>query len=84
MLLERLIAKQTELGVSDSEFARILEIPRSTWQLTRTRVKPVMWRVVVAAVRRFPEMAEDATLFLRSDAMHVARRATGANSPLGS
>lgn len=72
MLLERLVAKQEELGFSDIEFARLLDIPRSTWQLTRTRVKPVMWRVAVAAVRRFPEMADDAGLFLRSKATDVA------------
>lgn len=76
MLLERLVAKQTELGLSDVEFARLLDIPRSTWQLTRTRVKPIMWRVAVAAVRSFPEMAEDAALFLRSEATYVAAAAT--------
>lgn len=72
MLLERLVEKQKELGLIDSEFARLLGVPRSTWQLTRTRVKPLRWGIAAAVVKTFPELEGDVALFLRSEATDVA------------
>ncbi len=71
MLLDRLTDKQRELGLVDAEFGRLLGVPRSTWQLTRTRVKPLRWGVAVAAIKTFPEMEGDVALFLRSEATAV-------------
>ncbi len=68
MLLDTLIAKQRELRENDYQFAARLSIPRATWQLTRTRVKPLGRRVALAARRAFPEMESKVVSFLLSDA----------------
>lgn len=77
MLLERLIERQAGLRLNDSEFAHLLGVKRSTWQLTRTGMKPVRWSVASGAVAAFPDLADDATLFLR----HSATRSTDTATP---
>lgn len=68
MLLNRLIERQRELGLPDREFADALGVPRSTWQLTRTGIKQIGGRIVVAVVKRFPDLRPDVVSFLASDA----------------
>lgn len=72
MLLDKLVGRQHDLGLTDREFADELGVPRSTWQLTRTGVKPIGHRVIVAVIRRFPELRQDAVSFLASMATDVA------------
>ena len=75
MLFQRLLDRQRQLRLSDRQFANLLGIPRSTWQLTRTGVRPVGRRVAVAALQTFPDLAPDVALFLLSSATSVARAA---------
>lgn len=75
MVLERLITKQRELGLTDTAFAARLGIPRQTWGLTRTGFKPVRRRVALAAMRAFPEMTAECVSFLLSDATVRTRNA---------
>jgi len=76
MLFQKLLDKQEQLGLSDREFANLLKIPRSTWQLTRTGVRPMGRRVAIAAMQTFPDLAPDVALFLLSEATLAARTAT--------
>jgi len=64
VLLPKLIAKQRERGLSDREFAKLLDVPRSTWQLTRTGRVPLGPKVARGAQRAFDDLAPLATLFL--------------------
>lgn len=75
MLLERLIQKQRDNNQTDEEFADFLGVPRSTWQLTRSGVKPVARRIAVAAAKTFPDLKPLVVSFLLSDAAYVAKRA---------
>lgn len=68
MLRERLIARQRELGLSDREFAQLLGVPRSTWQLTRAGRKRVGPRIARAIIKAFPDLAPEAISFLLTDA----------------
>lgn len=63
-LVALITAKQEQLGMSDGEFSTMLGIPRSTWQLTRTGVKPLGRRVAEAAGRTFRDLRDDARIFL--------------------
>lgn len=79
MLLQRLIEKQRELKKNDAQFAELLGIPRSTWQLTRSGRVRMGERVARAARRTFgqtaPDLAEEAERFLLSDASELAETA---------
>lgn len=68
MLREKLVARQQELGLNDTEFARLLGVPRSTWSLTRSGVKRVGPRIARAVLRAFPDLAPEAISFLLTDA----------------
>ena len=76
MLLAKIIEKQQEANQTDEDFADFLGVPRSTWQLTRSGVKPLGRRVALAAVRTFPELKSLVVSFLLSDAAHAAETAT--------
>lgn len=66
-MLETLIGRQRELGETDAQFAARLGVPRTTWTMTRIGQKPLRNRVIVGAVRAFPELREVAASFLLSD-----------------
>lgn len=68
MLLEKLVSRQHELGMTDIQFARMLGIPRSTWQNTRTGVRPIGRRVALATRKTFPDLRSDVESFLLADA----------------
>lgn len=68
MLLEKLVSRQRELGMTDIQFARMLGIPRSTWQNTRTGVRRIGRRVALATRRAFPDLRSDVDSFLLADA----------------
>lgn len=82
MLLSRLVERQQEIGLSDREFADVLGVPRSTWQLTRTGVKPIGGRVIVAVIKRFPDLRPEAVSFLASKATDVADKLTDVADPV--
>lgn len=68
-LLEKLRQLQSSMALNDGDFAAQLDVPRSTWQLTRTGRVPLGQKIARAAARRFPDLAADAVaLFLASDA----------------
>ena len=75
-LLEKLIAKQKALGLTDKEFAAVLGVPRSTWQLTRSGVIRLGPRVALAARRAFPELTDEVIAFLLSDASPLVKSAS--------
>lgn len=68
MLRDRLLAKQSELDLTDREFATKLGVSRSMWQQIRSGHKRVGPRIAKAALRVFPEMANEIVSFLLSDA----------------
>lgn len=74
-LLDKIIAKQRQRGLSDRQFAELLGVPRSTWQLTRSGTVAMGPRVARAAHRTFPDLAADATYFLLCDASEIANTA---------
>lgn len=53
-LLERIIWLQELEGESDYTFARRLNIPRSTWQLTRTGKRKLNQKIIDAVNKEFP------------------------------
>lgn len=65
-ILEALKQRQERLGLSDSEFAKLLGVPRRTWGLTRDGTKPVRHKIAQAARRAFPELEPLCALFLLS------------------
>jgi hypothetical protein len=66
-LLGKLIEKQRALGLSDADFARLVELPRSSWQATRVGELPLAPRVVRAALRVWPDLAGAALDWLRGE-----------------
>ncbi len=67
MLLDTLINRQQEMEETDRAFAQRLDIPRSSWQLARTRVKPLSRKAAHGAKRAFPDLAPEVDAFLLSD-----------------
>lgn len=77
-MIEKLIAKQRELGETDGAFAARLGIPRITWLFYRSgRIKSLTPRLARAAKKAFAEMDEEATLFL----LYGVQRQTEAVTP---
>lgn len=76
MLLSKLVTRQREKGMSDADFAALLGVPRSTWQLTRSGRVPLGRRVALAAQRAFGDLSPEVIYFLLSDASEGARDAS--------
>lgn len=57
-LLEKLIAKQRDLNLSDAEFADKLGISRALWTNTRGGL-PIGMKVLRGVVREFPTLTDD-------------------------
>lgn len=66
-MLGKLIERQRALGLSDMRFARLIELPRSSWQATRVGELPLAPRVVRAALRVWPDLAGAALEWLRGE-----------------
>lgn len=78
MLLEKIRQKHEASGMTDKDFAqKVLRIPRSTWQRTRTGAIPLGPTVAKAAGRAFPDLTADVVYFLLSDASRLAAPAHG-------
>lgn len=77
-ITEILKAKQRESGASDSEFARVLGVPLSTWKHTRLGRRRLANTIARAAMRAFPELTPQVVSFLLSDVTVVSTDATSA------
>jgi|GEM_PF-4237401 len=77
MLLEKLIKMQRDENLTDQEMADRLHIPRSTWQNTRSGVRPMGRRVALAVKHHLPQFRAEAVSFLLSDAACVAASDVG-------
>ncbi len=71
-MLGKLIERQRALGLSDADFARLVELPRSSWQATRSGDLPLAPRVVRAALRVWPDLAGAALEWLRGESQEVS------------
>ncbi len=65
MLIERLITRQRELGLTDGEFARRLGISRTLWWAIRTGQRAMGLRSLRGIVRAFPDLDDEVLAFLR-------------------
>lgn len=63
-IVDALKAKQTELGLNNSDFARHLKINRTTWVLTSQAVRPLPRGVATQAARKFPDLKDLVIAFL--------------------
>lgn len=72
--LDRLVARQREMGLTDGEFACELGVQRVLWQKTRSRQCAVGLKVLAGAVRRFPDLGESVLEFLKEIGASVAAR----------
>jgi len=66
-LLTKLIQLQQDGKYSDYKFARILRVPRSTWQRTRSGDIRIGVKVIRSVLRAFPELSADVLLLLKGD-----------------
>ena len=66
-LLGKLKDKQSQRGLSDYKFAKILGVSPQLWQMTRTGKREIGLVVLKAAIRAYPKLFKDVLLFLSSD-----------------
>ncbi len=71
-MLGKLIERQRSLGLSDGAFARLVELPRTSWRATRVGELPLAPRVVRAALRVWPDLAGAALEWLRGESEGVS------------
>lgn len=64
MLLEKLKAKQKDLGLNDKLFAQELGCSEKMWYFTRTAQRGISRKVLSGTVKRFPELIPDVLVFL--------------------
>ena len=64
-LVAKLSARQTELGLTDTEFARRLEISRPLWWMTRHGTRRINIMLLNGIAKAFPELDEDILAALR-------------------
>lgn len=76
MLLEKLIRKQQELGMSDRRFAKELGVSRALWQFTKTGQNQIGIKMLSGIRRRFPELMPDILIFLDTEASKPAKVAS--------
>ena len=57
MLRDRVVAKQRELGLRDGEMAARLDIPRTTYNMFKTRSRRPSLFMVAKIVAAFPDLA---------------------------
>jgi hypothetical protein len=69
-LLDKLVQIQTERGLSDRAFARVLHVSHSLWVKTRSRSYPIRYQLLAGVVLAFPH--------LEPDVLSHLRRSTGA------
>lgn len=84
MLLDKLVAKQSELGENNKEFAARLDIPRETWVALLFGRLELDGRVALKIARRtyqiFPELRPDAVSFLLGDGNYVPDSGSSTNT----
>lgn len=68
-MLDKLIARQQALRLSDAKFAMRLGLgSREAWSSYKTgRVKPPLLELAQLAMRAFPDMTADAVIFFLSE-----------------
>ena len=64
-LLELLIQKQTEEGLSNQKFAAKLGISRSLWELTQQEKQDIGWLVSLGVVQVYPDLIPELLHYLR-------------------
>ncbi|MCL5265141.1 MAG: hypothetical protein M1343_08125 [Chloroflexi bacterium] len=67
MLTDKLKIKQQELGLNDTDFARKLSVPRSTWRNAKVGIRKPSRRLALKAMGMFPDLTADCVSFLLSD-----------------
>ena len=82
-MIDKLIQKQQELGLSDAKFAALLNIPRITWHFYRRgRIKNPSARLARAVQRAFPEdLGQDALIFLLTGDSGLTKSVSAPNDP---
>jgi hypothetical protein len=65
-LVEKLIAEQERLKLSDRAFAKLLGVSQALWSNTKTQKWPVGRKIMAAAVREFPTLANDVLKHLQT------------------
>lgn len=73
MLIDKLIEKQRQEGLSDRLFAQKLGVSRQLWQFTRTGRTRIGERVCRGALRAYPDLTATILLFLQSASNIVNR-----------
>ena len=71
MLIDKLKAKQQEMGLNDVQFADKLGVPRSTWRHAKVGIRRPSRKLVLGAMRQFPDLASLCVSFLLSDGTTV-------------
>lgn len=63
-LLDQLIDKQNELGLSDRGFSRKLGISHALWSETKKGTYPIRYEILAAAAREFPTLGDAIVRYL--------------------
>lgn len=75
-LMDTLVAKQAELGLSDTDFAAKLGISRPLWSMIRDGKRKPGQKVVAGVMRAFPRLTDDALTYLRDKPFSLAQNVT--------
>jgi hypothetical protein len=67
-LVESLQERQRTLGLTDTDFATMLDMSRPMWSLVRSGKRRLGPDALGAIMRRFPELASDCLIYLRDSA----------------
>ncbi len=67
MLLETLLQKQRDLGLTDAQFAAELQLSRPFWTNVRKENRRITVAVLRATLKRFPELEPEVLDFLKSE-----------------
>ena len=75
MIIRKLKQKQKEEGLSDKTFALKLGVHRMTWYRIRTRKTGISIDFLRRAVLIYPDLKEEASIFLTSNVATATKRA---------
>lgn len=68
MLIEALVAKQRERGLTDAEFASSLGASRPMWSMVRSGHKRPGRKFLQGVMRRYPDLTSECLAYLRDAA----------------
>jgi len=66
-IIEKLKAKQKELGISDIAFAKQIGISRPLWALVKTGKRGPGMKFIKAVMSTFPELSLDVMNYMAND-----------------